>query len=286
MTNNKEPFTMITGASSGIGRALAVEGAKRGWNLFLCALPGEQLKEFSEYLKERHRIEVKFFEIDLTEMGAPLKVLRGCQEQGLHVDKLINNAGIICAGGSFEKHPSFFYEKMTRLNVVSVVLLTRLFIPELKKHSNAWILNVSSAAAFLPVPYKAVYGATKAFVYSFTLALREELRGSHVKVSVLCPGSVPTNEDIQKRIAKAGKLTKISILRADRVAQIALNKMENRNGVIIPGGVNKFYIFLCHVLPNFLRLRIMSRVYKRNLSPSCFVQNNSFYLSADSNTNF
>jgi len=268
MNNPKNTYTLITGAGSGIGRAFSIEAAQRGWNLILIALPGEGLDQLSEKLKKKHKIDVRFFEIDLTEPEAPLKVFWWCQNQCFKVDRLVNNAGVISSGRPFEEDSYIFYEKMMGVNVVAVTLLTRVFLPELKKHSHASILNVGSTGSFVPFPYKAVYGATKSFIYSFTMALREELRDSHVKVSMLCPGSVPTNHKIRKRTERAGFLWKISILQAEQVARIGLDSMEKNRRLTVPGSVNKFYKNLCLILPVFVKMRIMTLVFKKMITQS------------------
>lgn len=268
MNNPEKIFTLITGASSGIGRALAVDAAQRGWNLILIALPGEGLDQLSEKLKKDYKIKVRFFEIDLTEEEAPLKVYRWCQNRRLKVNRLVNNAGVISSGCPFEEDSYTFYEKMLGVNVVAVTLLTRVFLPELKKHSHACILNVGSTGSFIPFPYKTVYGATKSFIYSFTMALREELRESQVKVSALCPGSVPTNRKIRKRTEKAGWLWKISILQADQVARIGLDSMEKNRRLTVPGCINKLYKNLCLILPICIKMRIMTLVFKKMIRQS------------------
>ncbi|MCJ7581291.1 MAG: SDR family NAD(P)-dependent oxidoreductase [Candidatus Aminicenantes bacterium] len=268
MNNSEKTYTLITGAGSGIGRALAVNAAQRGWNLILIALPGEGLDQLSEKLKKEYKIDVRFSEMDLTEPEAPLKVYRWCQNRRLKVNRLVNNAGVISSGRPFEEDSYTFYEKMIGVNVVAVTLLTRVFLPELKKHSHACILNVGSTGSFIPFPYKTVYGATKSFIYSFTMALREELRESQVKVSALCPGSIPTNRKIRKRTEKAGWLWKISILQADQVARIGLDSMEKNRRLTVPGCVNKFYKNLCLILPIFIKMRIMTLVFKKMISQS------------------
>jgi short-subunit dehydrogenase len=258
-------FTLITGASAGIGKALAEECAKKNRNLILISLPGENLEKLSESLRDKYKIHVKFFEIDLTQDDAPHRVYRWTLGQGLSVNRLINNAGMGYRG-SFEEYSPQFFDVMMRLNMISVVTLTRLFLPELKKHEFAEILNLGSMAAFLPIPYKAVYAATKAFIYSFSIALREELRGTGVNVFILCPGSVPTNNEVKNRIETDGWLSKISLLPPQKVAQIALSKMEDRVLVIVPGLVNRIYMLLGKLVPKSTRPRMMARVFRKNHS--------------------
>ena len=259
-------FTLITGASAGIGRALAEESAKRHRNLILISLPGEGLATLSESLRDRYSVQVKFFEIDLTQDDAPHRVFRWTQSQGLPVNRLINNAGMGYQG-SFEDYPPQFFDTMMRLNMISVVTLTRLLLPELKRHASAEILNLGSMAAFLPLPYKTVYAATKAFVYSFSIALREELRGTNVHVHILCPGSVPTNNEVKSRIENVGWLSSVSVLSPEKVAKIAFDKLEDRVQVIVPGLVNHIYMLLGKLVPQSVRPRMMARVYRKKSSP-------------------
>ena len=258
-------FTLITGAGSGIGKALAVEAAKNHLNLILVALPGENLEELARVLAERYEIVVKFLEIDLTESKAPLQLYNWCVGQELSVNGLINNAGVM-SNRTFEENSPQFYEIMMKVNMIAVVQLTRLFLPELKRHKSSWILNVGSIASFIPVPYRAVYAASKAFILSFSLALGEEIRGSTIKVHVLCPGSVPTNEEIQCRIARKRWFSRITILQPDNVAKIAFSGMENRKKVIMPGLGNQIYLFLSHFVPKFLIIRLLSRIFRSHAS--------------------
>lgn len=261
-TGSPDIFTLITGASAGIGRALTIECAKRGWNLALTALPGENLKEFSESLEKTYQIKTKFFEIDLTDKKAPQSVHDWCQTMDIQVGRLINNAGF-GMGDQFSSLSHEFYEKMLLLNVVSLVCLTRLFLPDLRKYPPAFILNSGSLAGFYPSPYKSVYAASKSFVNMFSLALREELCQSGISVSVLCPGSVPTNDAVKNRIPKNGYLARAAVLSSERVARIALKKMEKGKAIIIPGFVNKLYYFLGFVFPFKMRAKFLSRLFRK-----------------------
>lgn len=259
---NREYFTLITGASSGIGRALAIEGARRGRHLALISLPGENLQEFSESLKKTYKIKTDFFEIDLTDKKAPRLVYEWCQNRNIQLNMLINNAGV-GMGDHFDNLPLEFYEKMMMLNMVSLVCLTRLFLPELRNCPTAAILNSGSLAGFFPSPYKSVYAASKSFVNMFSLALREELRLSGISVSVLCPGSVPTNDAVKNRIPENGYFAKAALLSSERVARIALNKMEKGRAIIIPGFVNKLYYFIGFVFPYKLKVKFLSKLFRK-----------------------
>jgi short-subunit dehydrogenase len=255
-------YTLITGGSAGIGKALAEECAKRGCNLILISLPGEQLVDFSNSLMKAYPIDVKYFEIDLTDIGAPQKVYEWCNQEGFQVNRLINNAGVGYTG-LLEISDISLIKKIIDLNISAVTILTRLFIPVLKKYPPAYILNIGSMGSFLPVPYKGVYAASKSFVYSFSMALREELRGTKVRVTILCPGPVPTNEEIKKRIASEKIFTKIALLNPNKVAQRALKGNKRGKSIIIPGIINKIYFILLIIVPRLLRPRVMAWFYKQ-----------------------
>ncbi len=262
MNNQGERFhTLITGAGAGIGRALAVESARRGRDLFLVSLPGEGLPEFAASLEETHGVEAKALEIDLTGTGAPAEVYRRSREWGLRIDRLINNAGRGYTG-PFEKFDHDFYERLIALNATALALLTRLFLPELKKRPRASILNVGSMGSFVPVPYKAVYAATKSFVYSFSLALKRELKGTPVKVALLCPGAVPTNQDVLDRIASDRPLTRVALTRAEDVARIAMRNLERGKTVTVPGLGNKLTLIFLLSLPRRLRPLVTAWFYR------------------------
>ncbi|MFC2100283.1 SDR family NAD(P)-dependent oxidoreductase [Bacteroidota bacterium] len=258
-----EVFTLITGASTGLGKQLAVECAKRGMNLILVALPGRNLDALCKHLEETFGIRTAFYETNLTKKTTIQQMVNQIKRK-YAVDMLINNAGI---GGSncFEDSSPEFIENVIMVNIRALSMLTRLLIPELKKHRKAYILNVASMAAFCPMPYKSIYPASKAFVYSFSRSLREELKGSGIKVSVVNPGPILTNPDVVIRILKQGILGRMSLLSASRISNIALNSMIKGKGVIIPGLFNKFNLFLIRILPHQIRMMILTSVFRKDL---------------------
>lgn len=259
---NPKHFTLITGASSGIGRAMAQECARRQQNVLLIALPGIELEETAALLRQEFAVEVAYFGVDLTEDGADRLIYEFCQSQDISIDILINNAGF-GSNGAFDRHAPDFYEKMIKLNVMSTVLLTRRFLPELRQKQKAFILNTGSAAAFFDMPYKLVYAATKSFVYSFSRTLRQELTGSNVSVSVVCPGGVNTNVDVKKRTAQMGRMIQRMNLDPEEVAKAALDGLFKRKALILPGAAAKLYYGLNQILPYGLKLNLLHRIYQR-----------------------
>lgn len=258
--DTSKPYALLTGASLGIGRSMAYKLAQLGHHLILVALPNQGLKSLTGELEKLYNIKAIPYEIDLTLSDAPKQVFDFCTKHHLEVNILINNAGF-GLGGLFENIDLTRYNTMMTLNTQAIIGLTHYFLPKLKQHQQSYILNTSSVEALLPIPYKSVYTATKGFIYSFSLALREEVRPYNVNVSVLCPGSVLTNKDGLKRIKAMGWKAKMMVMMPDEVAETALNKMFQKKGVIVPGVLNRFFTNLGKVLPTSVKMNLLEKVF-------------------------
>jgi short-subunit dehydrogenase len=254
---------LITGASKGIGRALAIECAKRGFNLALVSLPDSGLIPVVKYITKHYPVKVKFLEIDLSLPKAPMKIYQWTSQESINVQLLINNAGLGHLG-SFSEYSYEFYEKIIRLNIESVVLLTKLFLPELKKHDKAYILNLGSLASFYPIPFKIVYAGSKSFIYSFSRALKSEMKKSPVNVSVLCPGPIITSPEVIERIKQGGFWGRSSSMRAQKMARIALNGLFKEKAVIIPGTINKCLRLVNNLIPVALKQKVLAKKFNVN----------------------
>ena len=194
-----EKYTLITGGSKGIGKAIAIECASRKMNILIVALPGEDLNNTAQELSQKFDIQSDSFGIDLTEIDGPENVYKWCIQNKYEVDILVNNAGI--AGTSvFENSTLEYSNTRIQLNIRALVLMCRLFISDLKKSPTSYILNIGSLSAYYAIPYKSVYAASKAFVVSFSTALNDELKDTSIFVSVVCPNGVETNKGTFKRI--------------------------------------------------------------------------------------
>lgn len=257
----KKQYTLITGASMGIGRALAEECAQRGRNVLMVALDGPELHTAASEIRQKYGVETHPLGIDLTTVDAPLKVYTWCQENGYIVDMLINNAGF-GLGDILDLVPIGVYQKMLRLNNQVMFELTYHFLPHLKQLDKAYILNTSSMEGLMPMPFKAAYTATKHFVTAFSLSLREELAETGVSVSALCPGPVVTNEDGLKRIQRSGRKAKLVVMHPHQVAPIAINGLFNGKRIIIPGVMNQLMIVLNNVLPLSIRMKLLRKIGK------------------------
>ncbi len=267
-------YTIITGASEGFGKTLAIECAKREMNLVLVALPGSELHSLAQFIRRNYPVDVVLIEKDLCHEQGCLEVYNEIAARQLRVNILINNAGL----GStvlFEEGSIRLYEQQIKLNVLATTLMTKLFLGMLKQNSHSYIMNVSSMAAFFHLPKKHVYGATKSFVYSFSKSLRRELINDHVHVTVLCPGGMNTNLPLTLMNKNGSWISRMSVMNPEDVGPIAIDGMLKGKEVIIPGKVNRFFIVLDKLLPASIK-KILVRNAMKNLD-----QKNPFmrYLS-------
>ena len=210
---------------------------------------------------EAKNVSCACLSIDLTHDDAPAQVREWLSRNGYSVNMLINNVGI-GKGGAFGKMDMHDMQYMMKLNNKVLVELTYQLLPGLQQHTNSFILNVSSLEATLPLPYKAVYTATKNFVYAFSLAIAEELRSSRVQVSVVCPGPVLTNADGLSRMAAHGKRSKLLMMYPEQVARIALNGLLSHKRVIVPGMMNAIFFKLGSLLPVNFKMQLLEKLFR------------------------
>ncbi|MEO5944425.1 MAG: SDR family NAD(P)-dependent oxidoreductase [Ferruginibacter sp.] len=255
-------YTLITGASEGFGKALAMECAKRKMNLILVALPGIELHNLVKFIKNNYDVQVRAIEKDLCIEKSCYEIFNEVSALGLHVNILVNNAGNGSTGLFAEGNIQLF-EKQIKLNVLATTVITHLFIDMLKKDSPSYILNVGSLASFFPLPKKQVYGATKSFIYYFSRSLRKEVKKDGVYVSVLCPGPMNTNMSVRSVIKNGNWLIRNSSFYPERIAPIAINGLFKKKRVMVPGKLNNCYILVFSLLPDFIKTFITNRSVKK-----------------------
>ena len=182
---------LITGASSGIGKELARYHGARGGDLVLVARTEEKLNELKKELENDHRIKIMVIAADLAQPESAEQIFAATEKAGLQIDILINNAGF-GGHGKFHERELARDQAMMQVNMISLVTLTHLYLEGMVQRNSGRILHVASTAAFLPGPLQAVYYATKAFVLSFSQAIAQELNGTGITSTALCPGAVST----------------------------------------------------------------------------------------------
>ncbi len=253
--------TLITGASAGIGKQIAIECAKRGMNLFLVSLPDSGLEAIAGELREKYPVHIHTLSVDLTREQAPAEVHRFAVQNNIVVNILANNAGV-GFNGKFENLSVDLIDKMILLNIRASTLLTFLFLPEMKKLEKAYILNISSFAALTPLPNKCVYAATKTYLLFFTQAINSELKGTNVRAISIHPSGVSSERAVET-IRKSSFIARISTLKPEEVAKIAMDNMLAGKKFIVPGLVTKMYYYLGSILPHFVVLNTVGRVFRR-----------------------
>ena len=256
----KNKWALITGASSGIGKELAIVHARKGGNLVLIARRERELQELKDFLIRDYGIAVCIFPIDLTESGAIPKLIRFTEEQGIHVDVLMNNAGF-GAFGLFADSQIARNSNMVDLNIKVLIELTHALIPGMKSRGSGYIFNTASTAGFLPGPWQATYFATKAFVLSFTEALAYELKDSGISVTALCPGPVKT--EFEKVAGMEGGKLFDKAMSAKLTAERGYRAMERKKVIFISDYPLVFPLrFLLPFIPKRWQAAIISRVQK------------------------
>jgi short-subunit dehydrogenase len=242
-------YALITGASKGIGKAIAEELAKKGYPVLLVARNEELLKKITTDISSNYKVAAHYLAIDLSVTGAAQKVLDWCNAHNYIVSILVNNAGYGLSG-VLDKHPLSHHLNMMQLNMGTLVEFTYLFLPQLKQQPAAYIMNIASNASYQAVPKLNVYAASKAFVLSFSRGLKHELNNTPVSVTAICPG--PTDTDFPNRAEvgnKAQNLAKKVNLSPQQVATIAVKAMFAKKAEVITGFINKLGAFMVWLLP-------------------------------------
>lgn len=230
---------LITGASGGIGEAFARLFASVGWNLVLASRKGDMLARLAAMLSAEQGIRAEVLPVDLSAPDSPVKVMSFLHSRSIPVDALVNNAGYGTFGPFAESDLDAELGQI-QVNVTALTQLTRLLLPDMIRRKHGRILNVASTAAFQPGPYMAVYYATKAYVLSFSEAIANELQGSGVTVTCLCPGPTNTGFNERAKIAGRGLLSRKSVMmEADAVARTGFAGMMKGKRLVIPGLLNK-----------------------------------------------
>jgi uncharacterized protein len=257
-----ENYVLITGASEGFGKALALECAGREMNLILVALPGSGLDNLADYIIKNFGVKVLCFEHDLSLKEECYNLFTTVKEKNLSVKILINNAGM---GGThfFEERNTEYYYKQIELNVVAPTLLTHLFLEILEESNPAYILNVSSLAGFFYLPKKQVYGGTKSYLFSFSKSLGQELKRKNVYVTTVCPGGMNTTPMLIRQHLSNTGISRWSVMDPGEVAVIAMDGLLKRKKLIIPGFWNKFFILLDKLIPEWIKEKITDSRMKK-----------------------
>lgn len=247
--------TLITGASGGLGEAFARLASADGSDLVLVARSREKLETLAHDLATTHGVTVRVLASDLAAPDAVPVLLDDLRLKNVVVETLVNNAGVGKLAPFSDTDPRDI-ERMLRLNVDALTLLTRALLPDMIARKRGRILNVASTAAFQPGPLMAVYYATKAYVLHWSLALRNELAGTGVTATCLCPGPTRTGFQQAAGMIESPLFKTFHTMDADTVARVGYRGMLRGKAVVVPGFLNKLGAFGTRLIPRTLAARI------------------------------
>jgi short-subunit dehydrogenase len=254
MENRDRAAALITGASSGIGYEFARVFASHGHDLVLVARSQDRLEQLAGEVRAACGVEATVLVKDLSQPAAVPEIVGELGLAGVRVDFLVNNAGMDVYG--------YFYDtdwaeelQMIQLNLVSLTYLTKELLSGMLQRGSGRILNLGSTGSFVPSPLNTVYAATKAYVLSFSSALAEELRGTGVTVTALCPGATRT-EFQQRANIRDVRLLRFGVLQASSVAEIGYRSMMAGKRVVVPGLYNQLQILFSRLLPSSFVVRM------------------------------
>jgi short-subunit dehydrogenase len=241
-------YVFISGATGGLGKAFAAECASRGWDLFLTDLDAGALTPAADGIERMYGVDVITAPCDLTDPAAREALLADIARRGIGFHFVFNVAGIDYQG-PFDERRVDELRTILRLNVESTVEVTRGLLVHRDPTRPLYIVNVSSLAAFFPMPVKAVYAASKRFLLDWSLALDREMRPAGVTVTALCPAGMPTNESCVRGIAAQGLMGRITTVNVGDVAKLTVDRALAGRPVVVPGWVNQVMRYAGSLVP-------------------------------------
>jgi short-subunit dehydrogenase len=265
-TPSRSQTVLITGASAGIGLALAHRFARAGFQLVLVARSADKLKAVAKALSEEHGVRSWVIAADLSQPEAAARLAAAMKRSRRTIDVLVNCAGVL-QHGPFSETPAARHQQMIDLNVSGLTAMLAHFLPGMLERGQGRVLNVASIAAFQPVPLLATYAATKAYVLSLTESMSEELKGSGVSITALCPGITATAmlENAKVDSQELNKLPGFLIGSADAVADAGFEACMRGDVICVPGAINLAGTMASRATPRWLLRQVSGALVRRML---------------------
>lgn len=262
--NNQKKYTLITGATGGLGRAFVNECALADNNLILVGTNIDRLNRFREELLSKYEgIEILVYACDFTISEDLVGLLKYIESNNLKISRLINNAGYICEGSN--KYVSLdTLQKCIMVNNLGTTTLTKGVLDLHNASDRLEIITISSLASNYPLPYMAVYSATKAYLKSYMLSLREEYRGDNVTILTVLPGAIATSDSMKEAIEAQGLKGSLSAVAPNKIATIALKKSNKNKAQYIPGWFNKLANIVSKLVPLSLQIKVAGNMWKKS----------------------
>jgi len=255
MIGSKEKYALVTGASSGIGYELAKLFAGDGKNIVVVARNQDRLEKLKTEIEKKSGAKVIVLVKDLSKPNAPQEIFSELEKKNINVDVLVNNAGFP-VHGKFAETDLKEELDMIQVNITSLTHFTKLFVKKMVENKSGWILNVSSTAGFAPFPLFSIYAATKAYVLSFSEAIANELQGTGVSVTCLCPGVTDTRFWETGGAGEARSARMMKKMDAARVARVGYMALKKQRVTVVAGLLNSFLMSSYRLAPRKLATRI------------------------------
>jgi short-subunit dehydrogenase len=250
-------YALITGASQGLGKNMVIECARRNMHIIAVALPGPELDAIKGLISHNYAVQIEAIGSDLSTEEGCQYVYDTVQQMGVRINFLINCAGISLTKPFHEIDPARV-ASVVRLNVLGTTMMTRLFIDDLLATAPSYVLSVSSLGSYFHLPNKQVYGASKAYVYSFSRNMQTEYRNKGINITVLCPGGLSSNIRSVTANNQGGWIAKQSITPPEFVAKKAIQACLKGKDVVIPGKINKIFLLFNSLIPSRVKGMIMT----------------------------
>jgi len=255
----ERPVALVTGASMGLGAEFARLLASEGYDLVLTARSGDRLATLKKEVENLHGITAQVLVADLADPRTPAAIHERMRSGGIEIDVLVNNAGFGMYGKFSDSNLQTEME-MIQVNIVALVHLTKLFVRDMVARRRGRIVNVASTAAFQAGPMQSIYYASKAFVLSFSEAIGNELKGTGVTVTALCPGPTPTGFQERANVGGLRGLRLMMRVSPEAVVRAGYHGMKRGRPVVIPGLLNNIIVFLLRLVPRRLVTNVVRRL--------------------------
>jgi hypothetical protein len=255
----QRPVALVTGASMGLGAEFARLLASEGYDLVLTARSGERLATLAKEVENLHGVDARVLVANLGDDRAPQAIHDHMRDAGIEIDVLVNNAGFGMYG-EFQDSSLQTEMEMIQVNIIALVHLTKLFVRDMVERKRGRIVNVASTAAFQAGPMQSVYYASKAFVLSFSEAIGNELKGTGVTVTALCPGPTPTGFQERANVGSLRGLRLMMRVSPEAVVRAGYNGMKRGRPVVVPGALNNIHVFLLRLVPRRLVTNVVRKL--------------------------
>lgn len=263
MEDKVEKYSLVTGATGGLGRAFVEKLAERKENLVLVATNIDRLNSFKEELQSRYDISIKVFKCDFSIKTDLDNLVKFVTDKQFAITTLVNNAGYICEGSNDAMSVESL-QKCIFVNNVGTTTITKAVLDAHDTLEHLDIINISSLGANYPMPYMAVYSASKSYIKNYMLALREEYSKKNVNITTVLPGAIATSEDMKNAIVAQGLKGRLSQVSADKIAMLSLKQVKKNKAIYIPGWFNKLTNCISKLTPLSFQTRVAGNMWRKS----------------------